>query len=70
MDIAALRDIKMQVEDEIERWKAEVVAEFFEPDMLAELAMKASLAGPEVWDALDQLHPGAREAIVRKFGGE
>lgn len=69
MDTAKLRDIKMQVDAELEQWAAEVEAEMIEPDLMAELALKASTAGPEVWAALDALHPGAKEAILSKFGG-
>lgn len=69
MDIATLRDIKMQVDAELEQWAAEVDAEMMEPDLLAQLALRASTAGPEVWAALDRLHPGAKEAILSKFGG-
>ena len=53
-DIADQRDAVMEQQVEAEAVLDEVVAEFFKPDILTQLAMQVELMPEEAWDLVDE----------------
>ncbi len=52
-DIADVRDVIMEAEAEVIAVVDEAIAEFFEPDMLTQLAMMVDMMPEEAWDLVD-----------------